>query len=142
MKAYTIFGSYQGSSKEAIDTADDEKTAEYLVGEYKLAYGSNWNIWHEGTMEFGSKEHLSALREMEKAWPKKVSQKSSKAICDGCCKKRRDVKSCGRDSNGDPDAPDLCFLCRKEGDRGKVWSHRENRYVYASYQMDLEDGMD
>lgn len=34
--------------------------------------------------------------------------------CDGCGKMRRDVKSCGRDANGDPDAPDLCFFCRKK----------------------------
>lgn len=49
--------------------------------------------------------------------------------CDGCGKQRRDVKSCGRDSNGDPDAPDLCFLCRKQGERRKVWSFKDNRYV-------------
>lgn len=34
--------------------------------------------------------------------------------CDGCGKERRDVRSVGRDANGDPDAPDLCFLCRKK----------------------------
>lgn len=37
--------------------------------------------------------------------------------CDGCGKQRRDVRSCGRDANGDPDAPDLCFFCRKEAQR-------------------------
>jgi hypothetical protein len=35
--------------------------------------------------------------------------------CDGCGKDRRDVQSVGRDANGDPDAPDLCFLCRQHG---------------------------
>lgn len=33
--------------------------------------------------------------------------------CDGCGQWRKDVKSIGRDSNGDPDAPDFCFFCRK-----------------------------
>lgn len=49
--------------------------------------------------------------------------------CDGCGKERRDVKACGRDSNGEPDAPDLCFICRKQGERGKVWSFKYKKYV-------------
>jgi len=52
-----------------------------------------------------------------------------KGHCDGCDKDRSDVRSCGRDSNGDPDAPDLCFLCRKEGERGKVYDCKKQRYV-------------
>jgi hypothetical protein len=32
---------------------------------------------------------------------------------------RRDVQSVGRDYNGDPDAPDLCFICRKKAERGE-----------------------
>jgi hypothetical protein len=39
--------------------------------------------------------------------------------CNGCDKRRRDVKSIGKDSNGDPDAPDLCFTCRKMVSRGQ-----------------------
>lgn len=50
--------------------------------------------------------------------------------CDGCGKERRDVKSCGKDANGDPDAPDLCFICRKEAAKGREWSHTAKRYVY------------
>jgi len=38
-------------------------------------------------------------------------------LCDGCGKPSRDVRSVGRDSNGDPDAPDLCFFCRKRVER-------------------------
>ena len=49
--------------------------------------------------------------------------------CDGCNKERRDVRSCGRDANGDPDAPDLCFICRKEGERGRVYVRKLKRYV-------------
>lgn len=55
-----------------------------------------------------------------------------KGMCDGCGKVRSDVRSCGRDSNGDPDAPDLCFICRKEGERGKVYDFKKQRYVYLS----------
>lgn len=44
--------------------------------------------------------------------------KSTTSECDGCHKPRRDVRDMGRDANGDPEAPSLCFLCRKEDERG------------------------
>lgn len=37
--------------------------------------------------------------------------------CDTCGRERKDIKSMGRDDNGDPDAPDMCFFCRKEDER-------------------------
>jgi hypothetical protein len=44
--AYTIVGVYNGKS-EVIDSADTEKEAEYLVREYRMAYGQSWRIyWH------------------------------------------------------------------------------------------------
>lgn len=51
------------------------------------------------------------------------------AHCDGCNQTRSDVRSVGRDDNGDPDAPDMCFLCRKELARGRVFDRRSERYV-------------
>lgn len=36
----------------------------------------------------------------------------------------------GRDDNGDPDAPDMCFICIKEAERGKFFNLKENRYMY------------
>lgn len=58
--------------------------------------------------------------------------------CDGCGKDRRDVRACGRDANGDPDAPGMCFLCRKEWERKRVWFR--GRYVsldeFQSYYDD------
>lgn len=54
-------------------------------------------------------------------------------LCDGCQKQRRDVQSCGRDSDGTPDAPDLCFLCRKENERGRVYSIELGRYIPSCY---------
>lgn len=51
------------------------------------------------------------------------------ASCDGCGKHRRDVRSCGRDSNGAPDAPDLCFICRAEGTRGRTYDRAAGCYV-------------
>lgn len=51
------------------------------------------------------------------------------SLCDTCGKDRRDVQSMGRDSNGDPDAPDMCFLCRKEMERRRVWDRKLGRYV-------------
>lgn len=54
--------------------------------------------------------------------------------CDGCDKHRRDVQACGRDANGDPDAPDLCFLCRVEGARGRVFNAKTGRYESDGYE--------
>lgn len=56
-------------------------------------------------------------------------QKKGTTRCDGCTKPRRDVQTVGTDSNGDPDGPDLCFVCRKEGERGRQWSRALGRYV-------------
>jgi len=55
--------------------------------------------------------------------------------CDGCGQIKADVRSMGRDSNGDPDAPDMCFICRKEGERGNVWNDKVKAYV----DVTLED---
>lgn len=44
---FRIMGKYKGRTEE-IDTADDPKTAEYLRGEYQMAYGPQWTVWVEG----------------------------------------------------------------------------------------------
>lgn len=49
--------------------------------------------------------------------------------CDGHGSPRRDVRAVGHDANGDPDAPDYCFLCRIEGERGRVYDRESGRYV-------------
>lgn len=56
--------------------------------------------------------------------------------CDGCCKMRKDIRSMGRDSNGAPDAPDLCFICRVEAKKGRFFDRKQNRYVY---NLDIPD---
>jgi hypothetical protein len=62
-----------------------------------------------------------------------VSVKTSH--CDGCNKERRDVQAMGRDANGDPDAPDMCFICRKEWeDRRRVYDVKLKRYV-TEYEL-------
>lgn len=43
---FRIIGKY-GASSEEIDTAKDLQEANYLVGEYQLAYGKDWQVWHE-----------------------------------------------------------------------------------------------
>jgi hypothetical protein len=47
MGSYTfrIMGSYKGTGAEEIDTANDRATADYLLGEYRLAYGAGWSLW-------------------------------------------------------------------------------------------------
>lgn len=57
----------------------------------------------------------------------------SKGHCDGCDKDRSDVRSCGQDANGDADAPDLCFVCRKEASRGRFYDRKQGRYVRCGY---------
>ena len=59
--------------------------------------------------------------------------------CDGCDQMRPDVQSVGRDYNGDPDAPDLCFLCRKEVERGRVWDRSAGGYVHRSQLEQIDD---
>lgn len=57
----------------------------------------------------------------------------AKAYCDTCYTERRDVQSVGKDSNGDPDAPDMCFICRKEWERNRVFDHEIGGYIPYSH---------
>ena len=41
---YKIMGRYEGSTEE-IDTAATKHEAEYLLGEYALAFGPAWALW-------------------------------------------------------------------------------------------------
>lgn len=50
--------------------------------------------------------------------------------CDGCGRLSRSVESCGQDTNGDPDAPDLCFLCRVEEKRGRYYDRKLKMYKH------------
>jgi len=40
---FRIMGSYNGKEEE-LDTAEDKKTANYLVQEYQIAFGKHWTI--------------------------------------------------------------------------------------------------
>jgi hypothetical protein len=42
--SYLIMGKYKGRTEE-IDSCEDKQEAERLVGEYQLAFGSDWHIW-------------------------------------------------------------------------------------------------
>ena len=50
MKTYLIMGKYRGKT-EQVDTATGEAEANYLVGEYRMAFGSEWVIWKELSTE-------------------------------------------------------------------------------------------
>jgi len=52
-----------------------------------------------------------------------------KGECDGCRKVSSDIQAVGRDYNGDPDAPELCFICRKESAKGRVYDSKLKRYI-------------
>jgi hypothetical protein len=48
----------------------------------------------------------------------------------------------GRDSNGDPDAPDVCFVCQKELDKGRVWCVMRKAYIpKALYEQEQNEIM-
>jgi hypothetical protein len=40
---YQILGTYRGES-EVLDEADSREDAEYLLGEYQMAFGPEWTI--------------------------------------------------------------------------------------------------
>jgi hypothetical protein len=67
---------------------------------------------------------------------KRSTKRAGYSTCDGCNKERRDVRSCGHDTNGDPEAPDLCFLCRVEYERGREYDPRRGRYVSVNQLHD------
>jgi len=43
---FKIMGRYMGRTEE-IDSAETKKDAEYLLREYKLAFGRAWKLWIE-----------------------------------------------------------------------------------------------
>ena len=53
-----------------------------------------------------------------------------------CCKKlRRDVRPIGRDADGNDTSPDMCFLCRKEWERGREWDAKRGGYVRSALRQ-------
>ena len=44
MATITIWGKYRGKV-EKIDSASTPREAQYLAGEYALAYGRDWQVW-------------------------------------------------------------------------------------------------
>jgi hypothetical protein len=43
-KVYVIMGKYCREPKEEIDTAENKQDAEYLLGEYRMAFGAGWTL--------------------------------------------------------------------------------------------------
>ena len=41
-----IWGRYKKAAPEIIDTATSMRDAEYLVGEYRMAFGMDYLVWH------------------------------------------------------------------------------------------------
>jgi hypothetical protein len=42
---YKIMETYSSGQTEEIDTADTREEAEFLLGEYRMAFGSDWKLW-------------------------------------------------------------------------------------------------
>ena len=47
MTNYLIMGEYRNETEE-LDSAEDVQEADFLVGEYRIAFSKNWHIWWEG----------------------------------------------------------------------------------------------
>jgi len=43
----TVWGRYKNKEAEIIDTAKNPKEAQFMVGEYRMAFGSGWVIWYD-----------------------------------------------------------------------------------------------
>jgi hypothetical protein len=43
-KEYAIFGRSKYGTEE-IDTAETKQSAEYLLNEYRIAFGGGWSLW-------------------------------------------------------------------------------------------------
>jgi len=53
-----------------------------------------------------------------------------KGYCDTCQRENRsDIISMGKDANGDPDAPDMCFICRVEYSRKRIYNKETKKYI-------------
>jgi hypothetical protein len=77
----------------------------------------------------GAQERAIERKERQRG-AKEVRVEARKPVdCDGCGMPRFDVKAVGRDSNGDPDAPSLCFICRVEWERGRTYDRKAKRYM-------------
>lgn len=42
---YVIVGRYQNGGIEEIDEADSKADAEYMLSEYRTAFGTDWELW-------------------------------------------------------------------------------------------------
>mgnify|MGYP001180844825 CR=1 FL=1 len=56
-----IWGRYKKAAPEIIDTAESMRDAEHLVGEYRIAYGQDWLVWH-GRRKDGEGEKAGDLQ--------------------------------------------------------------------------------
>ena len=56
-----IWGRYKRAAPEIIDTAESMKDAVYMVGEYRIAYGQDWLVWH-GRRKDGGPDEASKMR--------------------------------------------------------------------------------
>ena len=49
-QTYQIMGKYRGKVEE-VDTATGVQEADYMVGEYTMAFGRDWGIWKQPSTE-------------------------------------------------------------------------------------------
>jgi len=60
----SIWGQLPGKAAEVIDRASSLQEAQYLAGEYQLAFGRQWRVWYgrkDGTMPEPKPKRLHTL---------------------------------------------------------------------------------
>jgi hypothetical protein len=80
---FKIMGSYKGREAEELDSAQDMKEAEYLKGEYAMAYGQDFKVWIENEdPETGSiNEPMNPIDEKNDKWIQKAVNPEHKGYC-------------------------------------------------------------
>ncbi len=70
---YKIMGSYKGRNAEVLDTASTPQEAQYLKGEYIMAYGQDFKIWIE--------DESGEINEADEKWIQKAVNPKHKGYC-------------------------------------------------------------
>lgn len=70
---FKIMGSYKGREAEELDTASTPQEAQYLKGEYVMAYGQDFKVWIE--------DESGEVNEADEKWIQKAVNPKHKGFC-------------------------------------------------------------
>jgi hypothetical protein len=94
---YVIMGQLGSRTPERLDTSDDEQGADYLVQEYRMAFGPKWKIWKEIDKESVNESDMKKIRN----WIIRCYDKNDKEIESFIIKDRTEHEA-EREAESDP----------------------------------------